>query len=721
MPLSFTPKFVDMVRVASTTQGTGPLTCGAAVQGFASFAESLSVGDNFYYSIQGVDRPQEREVGRGTLQANGTISRQPIRGGLTNFSAGQKVIALVTASEWFEAVSALTVATDQLGKSNSRAELAALPATAGSCRYLSEAGREGMFVFVGENIAPLVSTDSRQAMIIASPALPDGSAGGWIRKVDQGLNVRWFGAIGDNVADDGAAFLAALAYMRATAQVGFGYSTGGGRLFVPKGKYFLGTSTLDLFTTVHLVGENGIGDSGGPASVLRWSAGATGIRVQTHNTTGANGVRTSGDRGDASLIENLFLQGGFTSTEGEFHGIQLRGRATIRQCFIENFQGDAVHIQATAGAGDGNFEGNANCFHIDKIFVQGCRNGIFTKGADANAGNVIGASINYCRQWGVWESSFLGNNYSGLHVAENGELTGFPTQVSYLNNRFTPQRLQEVAASTTTPPSSAVDTPAWIFVEGGGADSAHPGWVSGMAVRTGGAYRTDGDSARNVFTGCYSESGEGPSQFNGPSLVLGGLHGAGIKGSVLNDAYGGELRGNQVGLIAARDLAVNGTLSASSAVIGPSSGAAADSQLFVDHTNFNSYLTFRSWAAGVATIIGSVQASRNFGFLWNVTAGRAHRVRIADVDIAIIDSAGIELGSGKVLRVNGQQIVGSRDTGWTAATGSGSKGTFAASPAGTASAAYTQSELQSALNRVAALEARVVSYDAALRSHGLIG
>jgi hypothetical protein len=50
--------------------------------------------------------------------------------------------------------------------------------------------------------------------------------------------------------------------------------------------------------------------------------------------------------------------------------------------------------------------------------------------------------------------------------------------------------------------------------------------------------------------------------------------------------------------------------------------------------------------------------------------------------------------------------------------GTGSKDTLAA---GTASAKYVQSELQGALNRVAALEARLKSYDIALIGHGLIG
>lgn len=79
-----------------------------------------------------------------------------------------------------------------------------------------------------------------------------------------------------------------------------------------------------------------------------------------------------------------------------------------------------------------------------------------------------------------------------------------------------------------------------------------------------------------------------------------------------------------------------------------------------------------------------------------------------------------DIGPTKSYKVGGTQVVSARNTGWTAATGTGSKGAFAAAAAGTASAAYVQAELQGALNRIAALEARMVSIDAMLRIHGLI-
>jgi hypothetical protein len=73
------------------------------------------------------------------------------------------------------------------------------------------------------------------------------------------------------------------------------------------------------------------------------------------------------------------------------------------------------------------------------------------------------------------------------------------------------------------------------------------------------------------------------------------------------------------------------------------------------------------------------------------------------------------------VKVNGTRVMAARDTGWTAMTGTGSKAGLAAAAAGTASATYVQAELQGALNRIAALEARLKSYDDALTAHGLIG
>jgi hypothetical protein len=67
-----------------------------------------------------------------------------------------------------------------------------------------------------------------------------------------------------------------------------------------------------------------------------------------------------------------------------------------------------------------------------------------------------------------------------------------------------------------------------------------PAWTSGITVRAGGPIRTDDNNAATVIAGFYTEPGQGPSQLAWPTLVLGGQHGAGVKGvsRLRHDEYG---------------------------------------------------------------------------------------------------------------------------------------------------------------------------------------
>jgi hypothetical protein len=45
---AFEPRFADLVRIYTTTQGTGDFVAGAAATGFHSFDSTLEIGDQFY-------------------------------------------------------------------------------------------------------------------------------------------------------------------------------------------------------------------------------------------------------------------------------------------------------------------------------------------------------------------------------------------------------------------------------------------------------------------------------------------------------------------------------------------------------------------------------------------------------------------------------------------------------------------------------------------------
>lgn len=125
-------------------------------------------------------------------------------------------------------------------------------------------------------------------------------------------------------------------------------------------------------------------------------------------------------------------------------------------------------IQVAADVNQGSIHGNANCFEIDVARISNCKgHGLYIDGGDANAGNVKALDVTENGGWGIYDSSFLGNTFVGCHAAGNGL----------------------------------------------------------------GPYKTDDPNARSLFLGCYSESGQNRSEIQFPSMVIGGLHGAGIKGS----------------------------------------------------------------------------------------------------------------------------------------------------------------------------------------------
>ena len=122
MAEAFQPRFVDLVRNITTTVGKGNFVLGPAAMGFASLSAALEPGDSFYYSAISLDKPGEREVGRGTLQPDGTVSRDPINGVLTHFTSGNKTIALIAAAEWFNGMQTGGGAADEISAAGTVAD-----------------------------------------------------------------------------------------------------------------------------------------------------------------------------------------------------------------------------------------------------------------------------------------------------------------------------------------------------------------------------------------------------------------------------------------------------------------------------------------------------------------------------------------------------------------------------------------------------------------------
>jgi hypothetical protein len=101
-------------------------------------------------------------------------------------------------------------------------------------------------------------------------------------------------------------------------------------------------------------------------------------------------------------------------------GIVMRARAVIRNLHFFQCQSSGLHVAADGGVRvQGG--GNANGWYADHIASYYNGNaGIATDGSDANAGMCIYLDTMQNGQTGLWEGSFLGNNYFSCQSAYDG-------------------------------------------------------------------------------------------------------------------------------------------------------------------------------------------------------------------------------------------------------------------------------------------------------------
>lgn len=108
---------------------------------------------------------------------------------------------------------------------------------------------------------------------------------------DREINVKWFGAIGNGIADDTTAIEEAIAYL---------YQRGGGRLFFPKGTYLISRKIV-------LTGRNVLITGSGHATVIK-AGSAIDIMIEYSGNTGY------GHRGGG--ISNLLINGNSLANYG---------------------------------------------------------------------------------------------------------------------------------------------------------------------------------------------------------------------------------------------------------------------------------------------------------------------------------------------------------------------------------------------------------------------
>lgn len=105
----------------------------------------------------------------------------------------------------------------------------------------------------------------------------------------------------------------------------------------------------------------------------------------------------------------------------------------------------------------------------------------------------------------------------------------------------------------------------------------------------------------------------------------------------------------------------------------------------------------------------SVQVSGGSFLVGNVPAPTTDKLQVGG-------SANVSVS----YKVAGQQVLGARQTGWTAATGTATKGAFNADLSFAVGATYSQTEVQALADALLAARQRTKALEDALRAHGLI-
>lgn len=287
-------------------------------------------------------------------------------------------------------------------------------------------------------VRPVVATDntSTTAGGVLIKALPDATgAYNWVQ----------LGGNGNGVADN----LPVVANIEKIWPI-LSTDQQSGKINVPDGTYYF--SNMFVFPrSIHLCGTSGglveFSPWASSGVVFEFAAGVHGLRF-VHGVGDAIGPGVSSH----CIVENIALKA--RGKSGFTHGIFATARFTLMNVSVTGFSGDGIHINSTAP-----ISGNANLFCIFrcKSRLNG-RHGLYCEGADANAGQIMDFDANQNAGWGIYDSSFLGNHYFGIHTDLNGH----------------------------------------------------------------GPVRTDSPNAPNLFAGLYTEANQGPCVFARPTQTLGG-------------------------------------------------------------------------------------------------------------------------------------------------------------------------------------------------------
>lgn len=234
-------------------------------------------------------------------------------------------------------------------------------------------------------------------------------AGRWKKIFYRSMTPLDFGAKGDGVTDDWAAFVACYNALPRT-QIAFNqYTRGDFFVPIPQNYYYLSDSLL-FEDQVNFVGQS---STMFPFGVIKLSfrAGVRGVWFRMGNPSG-------GSRG--SRMANMEIVQLGTSLDTTKHGVEFNGITYLDNVKVSNFGGHGIYANTLPPYG-----GNANISYIVNCSANdNGLNGIMLVGGESSAITVINPNCQTNGRVNIEDAGFLGSTVIGGHTAINGISTG---------------------------------------------------------------------------------------------------------------------------------------------------------------------------------------------------------------------------------------------------------------------------------------------------------
>ncbi|WP_454626974.1 right-handed parallel beta-helix repeat-containing protein [Bradyrhizobium cenepequi] len=224
--------------------------------------------------------------------------------------------------------------------------MAALDTTIVKSAYLEEYGRSGIFRWQVGNFSGLAADDPLQGVYVPS-ATVQPSSGCWVRDFSGPVNVAWFGACGNGLTDDAAAWNAAIQVARVSVYVPTTRPTGELAIYLLGGSIVLNKSVSivgdDRATTIVL--------APGMATPL-FDIRASSVAVKNLEIAGS-GTQTNIlfllNTGISSLsyitVENVGSSSAFTFMADAAHATNIVTNLYIRNCAHRQPRGRGLLLQ----------------------------------------------------------------------------------------------------------------------------------------------------------------------------------------------------------------------------------------------------------------------------------------------------------------------------------------------------------------------------------------